>query len=157
MNANKSKSMILILVCNQCFQVWRYVPPIVLSWNSWNCPLTKRSTRLDFPTADSPNSTSLNWQILLPVFGPLGRVAPPLLAMSHRPLTSSGHWPDGTNPRKYLDRTKKRRQSVSVMSITYKWFKDENWTTCSYISNYEWKQFMSDGEDFLKLCICNLL
>lgn len=35
-------------------------PPMVLSWYSWNCPLTKRSTRLDFPTADSPSSTSLN-------------------------------------------------------------------------------------------------
>lgn len=59
---------------------------MVLSWNSWNCPLTKRSTRLDFPTADSPKSTSLNWQILLPAFGPLGRVAPPLPAMSHSPV-----------------------------------------------------------------------
>lgn len=29
-------------------------PPIVLSWNSWNWFLTNRSTRLDFPTADSP-------------------------------------------------------------------------------------------------------
>lgn len=57
-------------------------PPIVLSWNSWNWPFTKRSTKLDFPTADSPNSTSLNWQILFPALGPLGLVAPPRLAMT---------------------------------------------------------------------------
>lgn len=57
-------------------------PPIVLSWNSWNWPLTKRSTKLDFPTADSPSSTSLNWQILFPALGPLGLVAPPRLAMT---------------------------------------------------------------------------
>ena len=42
----------------------RSLPPIVLSWYSWNCPFTKRSTRLDLPTADSPRRTSLNWQIL---------------------------------------------------------------------------------------------
>lgn len=35
-------------------------PPIVLSWNSWNWSFTKRITKLDFPTAVSPNSTSLN-------------------------------------------------------------------------------------------------
>lgn len=35
-------------------------PPIVLSWNSWNWSFTKRITRLDFPTAVSPSSTSLN-------------------------------------------------------------------------------------------------
>lgn len=58
------------------------VPPIVLSWNSWNCPFTKRRTRLDLPTADSPRRTSLNWQILLPAFGPLGLVAPALPAMT---------------------------------------------------------------------------
>jgi len=40
-----------------------YIPPMVLSWYSWNCPLTKRSTKLDLPTADSPRSTSLNWQM----------------------------------------------------------------------------------------------
>lgn len=57
-------------------------PPIVLSWNSWNWPLTKRSTKLDFPTADSPSNTSLNWQILVPALGPLGLVAPPRLAMA---------------------------------------------------------------------------
>ncbi len=61
------------------------LPPIVLSWNSWNCPFTKRRTRLDFPTADSPRSTSLNWQILLPAFGPLGLIAPPLPAMTLSP------------------------------------------------------------------------
>ena len=61
--------------------VWS-LPPIVLSWNSWNCPLTKRRTRLDFPTADSPSNTSLNWQILFPALGPLGLVAPPRLAMT---------------------------------------------------------------------------
>lgn len=48
---------------------------MVLSWYSWNWPLTKRRTRLDFPTADSPRRTSLNWQILFPVAGPLGRPA----------------------------------------------------------------------------------
>ena len=53
-----------------------FLPPIVLSWYSWNCPLTKRSTRLDFPTADSPNNTSLNWQIL-PCVAPFGLWAPP--------------------------------------------------------------------------------
>ena len=55
---------------------------MVLSWNSWNWPLTKRSTRLDLPTADSPSSTNLNWQILFPALDPLGLVAPPLLAMA---------------------------------------------------------------------------
>lgn len=53
------------------------LPPMVLSWNSWNWPLTKRSTKLDFPTADSPSSTSLNWQILFATVAPLGLVAPP--------------------------------------------------------------------------------
>lgn len=53
------------------------LPPIVLSWYSWNWPFTKRSTRLDFPTADSPSSTSLNWQILFAAAAPLGLVAPP--------------------------------------------------------------------------------
>ena len=57
------------------------IPPIVLSWNSWNWPLTKRSTRLDLPTADSPSSTSLNWQILFAELGPLGLEAPPRLAI----------------------------------------------------------------------------
>lgn len=52
-------------------------PPMVLSWYSWNWPLTKRSTRLDLPTADSPNSTSLNWQILLLAAVPLVRAGPP--------------------------------------------------------------------------------
>lgn len=42
-------------------QVSWQIPPIVLSWYSWNCPLTNLSTRLDFPTADSPSKTSLNW------------------------------------------------------------------------------------------------
>lgn len=51
-------------------------PPMVVSWNSSNCPLTKRSTRLDFPTAMSPSSTSLNWQILVCGREPL--VRPPL-------------------------------------------------------------------------------
>lgn len=59
-------------------------PPIVLSWYSWNCPLTKRSTKLDLPTADSPSSTSLNWQILLACDWPFGLVAP-LLVMAWIP------------------------------------------------------------------------
>lgn len=50
----------------------RYLPPMVLSWYSWNCPLTKRNTRLDFPTADSPSRTNLNWHILLAWGCPLG-------------------------------------------------------------------------------------
>ena len=50
----------------------RYSPPMVLSWYSWNCPLTKRNTRLDFPTADSPSRTNLNWHILLAWGCPLG-------------------------------------------------------------------------------------
>ena len=45
---------------------------MVLSWYSWNCPLTKRNTRLDFPTADSPSKTNLNWHILLAWGCPLG-------------------------------------------------------------------------------------
>lgn len=57
-------------------------PPIVLSWYSWNCPLTKRSTKLDFPTADSPRSTNLNWQILLLGAVPLVRVVPPRPAIA---------------------------------------------------------------------------
>lgn len=54
----------------------RWPPPAV--WErgslaySWNCPLTKRNTRLDFPTADSPSRTSLNWHILLAWGCPLG-------------------------------------------------------------------------------------
>lgn len=51
-------------------------PPMVVSWNSSNCPLTKRSTRLDLPTAMSPSSTNLNWQILVCGSVPLER--PPL-------------------------------------------------------------------------------
>lgn len=57
-------------------------PPMVLSWYSWNWPLTKRSTKLDFPTADSPNSTSLNWQILLLAAVPLVRAGPPRPAIA---------------------------------------------------------------------------
>lgn len=49
---------------------------MVVSWNSSNCPLTKRSTRLDLPTAMSPSSTNLNWQILVCGSVPLER--PPL-------------------------------------------------------------------------------
>lgn len=49
------------------------VPPIVLSWYSWNCPLTKRRTRLDLPTADSPRSTTLNWHTR-PCTVPFGRI-----------------------------------------------------------------------------------
>ena len=40
----------------------RFAPPIVDSWYSKNCPLTKRSTNELFPTAESPRSTSLNWK-----------------------------------------------------------------------------------------------
>ena len=58
-----NKSALLSLKCS---------PPMVLSWYSWNCPLTKRNTRLDFPTADSPSRTSLNWHILLAWGCPLG-------------------------------------------------------------------------------------
>lgn len=56
--------------------VWvKKAAPIVLSWYSWNCPLTNLSTSDDLPTADSPSSTNLNWQILLCV-EPLGRWMP---------------------------------------------------------------------------------
>ncbi len=55
---------------------------MVLSWYSWNWPLTKRSTRLDLPTADSPSKTSLNWHILFPTgAAPLVRAGPPRPAM----------------------------------------------------------------------------
>lgn len=63
-------------------KITKHSPPMVLSWYSWNWPLTKRSTRLDFPTADSPNSTSLNWQILLLAAVPLVRAAPPRPAIA---------------------------------------------------------------------------
>lgn len=78
---------------NSCSVIWREranlgnektmkrSPPMVLSWYSWNWPLTKRSTKLDFPTADSPSSTSLNWQILLLAAVPLVRAGPPRPAM----------------------------------------------------------------------------
>lgn len=96
-----------------------HIPPIVLSWNSWNWPLTKRRTRLDFPTADSPKSTSLNWQILLPAFGPLGRVAPPLLAMSHCPVSSSGRW---CAVGKYLSRRERERENLNdSISVCSNW------------------------------------
>lgn len=56
---------------------------MVLSWYSWNCPFTKRRTRLDLPTADSPNSTNLNWQIL-PWLAPFGLCTlAPLAAIPH--------------------------------------------------------------------------
>lgn len=48
--------------------------PMVLSWNSWNCPFTKRNTNDDLPTADSPSNTNLNWQIF-PCADPFGRCA----------------------------------------------------------------------------------
>ena len=45
------------------------VPPMVGSWNSKNSSLTKRTTRQLFPTAVSPNKTSLKWwmRLLFPV------------------------------------------------------------------------------------------
>lgn len=91
---------------------------MVLSWNSWNCPLTKRSTRLDFPTADSPKSTSLNWQILLPEFGPLGRVAPPLPAMAHYPVCRllATYWKEKQNKQK-ITWTGEREQSKGYIHI----------------------------------------
>lgn len=54
----------------------RKAAPMVLSWYSWNCPLTNLKTRLDLPTALSPNSTNLNWHIL-PCVDPLGLCAVP--------------------------------------------------------------------------------
>ena len=40
-------------------------PPIVLSWYSWNWPLTNLKTKLDFPTADSPErKPKFNWWLL---------------------------------------------------------------------------------------------
>jgi hypothetical protein len=48
---------------------WRgKVPPMVLSWNSLNLPFTKRITRVDLPTPDSPKSTSLWCRILFICF-----------------------------------------------------------------------------------------
>ncbi|TNN54380.1 hypothetical protein EYF80_035398 [Liparis tanakae] len=38
---------------------------------------SSRSTKLDLPTADSPSSTSLNWQILFAAAAPFGLVGPP--------------------------------------------------------------------------------
>eukprot|EP01043_Picozoa_sp_COSAG02_P041391 COSAG02_NODE_3425_length_6768_cov_9.839106_4_plen_215_part_00 len=46
----------------QCYTFCRSLPPIVDSWYSKNCPLTKRSTNELFPTAESPSNTSLNWK-----------------------------------------------------------------------------------------------
>ena len=63
------------------FTIFSFLPPIVLSWYSWNCPLTKRNTKLDLPTADSPSNTSLNWHILPCPGAPLGRWTPPRLAI----------------------------------------------------------------------------
>lgn len=65
---------------------------MVLSWYSWNWPLTKRSTKLDFPTADSPNSTSLNWQILLLAAVPLVRAVPPRPAIAQCPSSEGRRW-----------------------------------------------------------------
>lgn len=92
---------------------------MVLSWNSWNCPLTKRSTRLDFPTADSPKSTSLNWQILLPAFGPLGRVAPPLPAMSHYPVCRllAIYWKGRQNKQKETKKLPKQEKENNTKVI----------------------------------------
>lgn len=66
-------------------------PPIVVSWNSSNCPLTNRSTRLDLPTAMSPSSTNLNWQIFVCGSVPLER--PPLpLELIPACVGDSGGW-----------------------------------------------------------------
>lgn len=64
---------------------------MVLSWYSWNCPFTNLRTKLDFPTADSPSSTSLNWQIF-PCVWPLGRWTVPLLAMLQLSAIKRAHW-----------------------------------------------------------------
>lgn len=63
---------------------------MVVSWNSSNCPLTKRSTRLDLPTAMSPSSTSLNWQILVCGSVPLERPPLPLEVMVGGPRVGDG-------------------------------------------------------------------
>lgn len=70
------------------------LPPMVLSWNSWNWPLTKRSTKLDLPTADSPSSTSLNWQILFATAAPLGLVPPPRAAIDRDKRLLWTRWPE---------------------------------------------------------------
>lgn len=67
---------ILSTYCPALTHISQSSPPMVVSWNSSNCPLTKRSTRLDLPTAMSPSSTNLNWQILVCGSVPLER--PPL-------------------------------------------------------------------------------
>ena len=64
------------MLSTHCPHISQSSPPMVVSWNSSNCPLTKRSTRLDLPTAMSPSSTNLNWQILVCGSVPLER--PPL-------------------------------------------------------------------------------
>lgn len=68
----------------------RSSPPMVVSWNSSNCPLTKRSTRLDLPTAMSPSSTSLNWQILVCGSAPLDWPPLPLELMPGRAGETTG-------------------------------------------------------------------
>lgn len=80
-------------------------PPMVLSWYSWNWPLTKRSTRLDFPTADSPSRTSLNWQILFPAAGPLGR---PAMTTHWRCGSESGHFDTNKTRRQVRSGTTRR-------------------------------------------------
>ncbi|TNN79035.1 hypothetical protein EYF80_010714 [Liparis tanakae] len=75
---------------------------MVVSWNSSNWPLTKRSTRLDLPTAMSPSSTNLNWQILVCGSVPLERPPLPLelilnLCRSRR-QGKGGGWGAGPPP-----------------------------------------------------------
>lgn len=88
--------------------VWvRKAAPMVLSWNSWNWPFKKQSTRLDLPTAGSPRSTSSNRHVLFPVFGPLCLVAA-WLAMS---------WFD-RNPRFQTPKWTFRMQGVDFWKIS---------------------------------------
>ena len=75
---------------------------MVDSWNSWNCPLTNRRTSEDFPTADSPSSTSLNWDIREVDPGaapPDGRLAEDILmwtlADTYRLAEKLERWPIG--------------------------------------------------------------
>lgn len=60
MKTNKNKQLDGNIKMQQNF----LIPPIVGSWNSKNSSLTNLTTKHDFPTAESPNKTSLKWHTL---------------------------------------------------------------------------------------------
>lgn len=59
------KEIMRILLENTEIYIRANKPPIVGSWYSKNSSRTKRTTKHDFPTAESPNNTNLKWQTLL--------------------------------------------------------------------------------------------